>query len=237
MTDSELRRIRFTGSRYHPFVSDITSHTTIESVGVRFSSSGFPVDVRDVGRVLPWVPSSVVAVGRKPFESISTSPLPPVLGRSPALGKSLSVPDGWVRTREDPRSWGSSRDESQATSHDLVYVFGFRRMRTGPFAFARGQISPDYYIPAPSVPPKHYRSGGAGSGVERLFVLRAQVTESPVLGVTCRPSFPGSPDRPPRVLASSFLGCVPCGRLPGARGLLDAESSHLITLPPCLRRD
>jgi len=128
-------------------------------VGARFSSSGFPSDVLDVLRVLPWAPSSVVAVERKPSESVSISPLPPVLGRSPALGKSLSVPGGWVRTREDPRSWGSSRDESQATSHDMVIVFGFRRMRTGPFAFARGQISPDYYIPAPSVPPEHYRSG------------------------------------------------------------------------------
>ena len=196
----------------------------------------FPCRRVNVGRVLPWVPSSVVAVGRKPFESVSTSPLPPVLGRSPALGKSLSVPKGWVRTREDPRSRGSSRDESQATSRDSVYVFGFRRMRTGPFAFARGQISPDYYIPAPSVPPKHYRSGGAGSGVERIFILRAQVTESPVLGTTCCPSFPGSPDRPPRVPASPLLECVPCERLLEARGLPDAESSHLITLPPRLRR-
>ena len=114
-----------------------------------------------------------------------------------------------MRTREDLRSWGSFRDESQATSHDSVIVFGFRRMRTGPFAFARGQISPDYYIPAPSVPPEHLRSGwrrvrggthfhpsGPGNRVTSTWS-----GELPFLSRI--------PDRPPRVLASSFPWCVP----------------------------
>ena len=114
-----------------------------------------------------------------------------------------------MRTREDLRSWGSSRDESQATSHDSVIVFGFRVCELGRSPLPVGKSLQITTFPPPRFPQSIYAPGGAGSGVERIFILRAQVTGSPVLGVASCPSFPGSPDRPPRVLASSFPWCVP----------------------------
>lgn len=60
-------------------------------------------------------------------------------------------------------------------------MFGFRRMRTGPFAIARGQISPEYYIfMPPTALPELLRSGDARMVTKRIFFLRAQVTGSRV---------------------------------------------------------
>lgn len=64
----------------------------------------FPVDGLAVGRVLPRVPSSVVAVERKPFESPSTSP--------PSSRTETGVDCTWASLFSFPGGWVSVREES-----------------------------------------------------------------------------------------------------------------------------
>jgi hypothetical protein len=95
---------------------------------------------------------------RKPFESFATPPFPRLLGWESCRNGRFSCLFSWTGEQSrGPSLVGPVRDESPTiTYHDLGFTSsGYRRMRTGPFAIARGQISPEYYIP---FPPRPFRS-------------------------------------------------------------------------------
>lgn len=105
------------------------------------------------------VSSSVGAVRNESLSSPSR--LLPFLGYwggSPAVMAGSPAFFSWTGEQSrGPSLVGPVRDESPTiTYHDLGFTSsGYRRMRTGPFAIARGQISPEYYIP---FPPRPFRS-------------------------------------------------------------------------------